>query len=696
MQIFVSADGNDAWSGRLKRPSADRSDGPLATIGGARDRLRTLRRAGQVPWPATIVIAGGRYAQTGPLTFTHEDAFPTTYRAAEGEQVLIDGGRRITGWRHGTVNGRACWVADLPDVRTGRWSFRSLFVGGERRLRPQLPKPTPDPTDRPFFRMEDVPGFTFAAGLFDGTNAFVAKAGDVDPSWRNLTDVEVVVLHYWVECRLPIASIDPATRLVTSDWKSRFSLKDDFNERWAKYYVDNVFEALTEPGEWYLDRPSGTLYYIPMPGESMEATEVYAPVAEQLLVLEGEPEAGRHVEFLRFEGLTFRHCDWTLPRSLDERIRHHQPSVRHMQGGGPQGATHLPGVVSLRGARSCELVGCTVECGGYYGIDVRDGSEGNRIADCTIRAMGAGGVKIGGGDALDDRRLRTGGTAVTGNHLYDLGQVFHSGVGIAVQHADRNRIARNHVHDLFYSPVSVGWVWGYAESLGRDNVIELNHLHDYGKGWLADMGGVYLLGVSPGTVVRGNLIHDAKSATYGGWGVYLDEGASHIVVENNVCFRFSSQPFNAHFGRENTVRGNVLGFGADSQISLGRGEGHVAFTFTGNVVVTDGKPVYVTGYRGSVRDRNFLADGNRFLDVAAADGAPNALAQDPAWRKDSSEPLGWEAWRSLGQDANSTIMGKGVARPAANWSAGEFARWAADLIPSLAPVVGIAREGTRA
>ena len=91
-------------------------------------------------------------------------------------------------------------------------------------------------------------------------------------------------------------------------------------------------------------------------------------------------------------------------------------------------------------------------------------------------------------------------------------------VAILLQHAAHNVVAHNEVCDFYYSAVSVGWVWDYHPSVSVGNVVEGNHLHHLGQGELNDMGGVYLLGIAPGTVVRRNHIHDVRCRNYGGWG----------------------------------------------------------------------------------------------------------------------------------------------------------------------------------
>jgi hypothetical protein len=148
--LFVAPQGNDQWSGRQPRPNAAKTDGPMATLAAARDTIR--RRKGLLPSkrhepvtaelnrPLTVWLRGGRYELAEPLVFGPQDSAPVTYAAYPGETPVLDGGRRITEWRVTTVNGVKAWVADLPEVAAGKWHFRELFVDGQRRPRPRLPR----------------------------------------------------------------------------------------------------------------------------------------------------------------------------------------------------------------------------------------------------------------------------------------------------------------------------------------------------------------------------------------------------------------------------------------------------------------------------------------------------------------------------------------------------------------------------
>ena len=203
--------------------------------------------------------------------------------------------------------------------------------------------------------------------------------------------------------------------------------------------------------------------------------------------------------------------------------------------------------------------------------------------------------------------LQTWRNLVTECRLHGLGKVFHSGVGILSLHSYGNMISWNEVHDLYYTGISSGWGWNYDETVSRDNRIEYNHIYDVGQGMLSDMGGVYTLGVQPGTVVRGNVIHDVNAHGYGGWGIYPDEASSHIVYEDNIVYDTSHEAFRQHFGRENTVRNNIFAYGGTGVIGLIREERHLSFTLERNILLTDGMPVY---NGRNITERTVAADLN--------------------------------------------------------------------------------------
>jgi hypothetical protein len=666
--LFVSLDGNDGWSGKLPKPNAEKTDGPLATVGAAQRKVRALRRSAACLGPLTVWIRGGRYRLSKPLQFGPEDSGPTTYAAYPGEQPVFDGGVEITGWSETEVNGVPAWVADVSGLFAdapllSERTFRSLFVNGRRALRPRLPK-------EGFYWMAEAPHVP-GGQLFEGSDRFRAKPGDIQ-EWRNHANIDVIVMHFWVEERMPLDAFDPDTGWVRSFCRSIFVLKDDVHNCPAKYYVENVFEALTEPGEWYLDTHESKLYYLPRDGETPQNTTVVAPREQQLLRVQGDLDGGKPVTGLRFEGLAFEHSDWDYETGFGKWIDPYRPHdewrtrdcFRHFvlaneadpyqeYAAMPQAAFHVPGAVVFQGAEQCAFENCRIAHGGGYGLDLQEGCFSNRIVGNEITDLGAGGLKLDGADFEGNPAWRNGRNQLTDNHIHDGGHVYLSACGVAMLHSFGNTVSHNHIHDFYYTGISCGWIWGFADNISHDNRIEKNHIHDLGKGILSDMGGIYTLGVQPGTVLRGNLIHDIEKSNYGGWAIYPDEGSSHILIENNVCYNTSSTVFHQHYGRENIVRNNIWAFGREGMIQLSRrGEAHNSLTFERNIILSDGQPIHIGGYGHKLAEPNMHSDLNLIWDVA---GAPFA--------RQGEETLSVDDLRALGLETHSVVADPQFADP---------------------------------
>ena len=177
--------------------------------------------------------------------------------------------------------------------------------------------------------------------------------------------------------------------------------------------------------------------------------------------------------------------------------------------------------------------------------------------------------------------------------------------------AGGNVVAHNLIHDFFYTGISVGWIWGYRDSPARDNRIERNHIHRIGQRVLSDMGGIYTLGPSPGTVVRNNLIHDVEKWNYGGWGIYPDEGSTDLLIENNLVYDTSSSPFNQTFGKNNYIHNNIFAFGRGYQVMQTRGENHLTVIFDRNIFCFEEGEV-LGGHEGAFMAGNCTPSTARF------------------------------------------------------------------------------------
>jgi parallel beta-helix repeat protein len=603
----------------VARGGDDRAPGtkarPFATIQKARDTIRVLKKKGGLKQPVTVLVHGGTYRLSEPLILTPEDSgtseHPITYAAFPGETPTLSGARVITGWKETTSDARRLWKVDLPEVRAGKWTFHQLWVNGQRRTRARHP-------NEGFFRVAGLPDVTPKTPWNQGQQRFRFSPGDLK-RWSNPGDIDVVAYHLWVAVRLAVKDIDEKEHLVTFVQESRRRLTDG-NEP-ARYRVENAPELLDAPGEWYLDRKSGTLSYLPEAGEKLAALKVTAPRLPQLLRLEGNPGGGKYVSHVVFRGLTFADAEWWPARNDPVDV---------------QAAATVPAVIHGDGVRDCVLDGCTVAHASGYGLHLARGCQDNRVIRCEVFDLGAGGLRIGETAVRGEKRDQTHGNIIEDNHLHALGKVFPQAVGVWIGQSYGNRVAHNHIHDLLYTGISCGWTWGYGRTLAHDNIIEQNRVHDVGKGLLSDMGGIYTLGIQKGTVIRNNVFHDIEGHRYGGWGIYLDEGSSQIVVENNLAYRTTHGGFHQHYGKENIIRNNIFAFGKKAQIQRTRVEPHRSFSFERNIVYYDTGDLLA----GRWDDDGVTLDHNLYWKVGGK-------VRFGKWT--------WAQWRAKGRDQHSLI-----------------------------------------
>lgn len=620
--LYMSPQGADHEMGTV--------ESPLKTVHGVFRRLLEMNFKARRTSPVQVFLRGGEYPLTEPMTFSLEHSMPIHFMAYEGETPVFTGGQRIEGLKEETTaQGLRVWKAALPEVKRGGWYFRQLFVNGERRNRPRLPK-------QGLYTMEDVPDIDGSRNcwdqLFAGTHRFVYRTGDFT-AYKNLKDIEVVAHHFWVDERMPVSSVDFATRTITSDTRAVFVLQNDNGHGFAKYYFENVFEGLNEPGEWYLSREEGMLYYLPYPKERLEDAVIIAPRINQFLQINGCPEEGRYVENITFSGITFEYGDWVHTRPLPLKDSEYFLVDRFHLGDmpcatAPQAALHVPGAISLRGVKNCAFKNCMIRHVGFYGMEFRDGCFGNSVTHCHIEDTGAGGIRSGGSWEESKPLIQNGNNDFSDNHIFHGGEIFRAGVGILMTHSFRNIIRRNEIHDYYYTAISSGWVWGFCDNISKENLIEDNDIHHLGKRLISDMGGVYILGIQAGTIIRGNHIRHVESCNYGGWGIYLDEGSSYVLVENNLVHHVSNQCFNQHYGRENIIRNNIFAFGGDCAASLQRLNVGKPFafwpvsaytrnsaTFLHNIFLSDGKPFHLFT-DAQPDEKYFSGQGNVYWNTA--------------------------------------------------------------------------------
>jgi parallel beta-helix repeat protein len=360
-----------------------------------------------------------------------------------------------------------------------------------------------------------------------------------------------------------------------------------------------------------------------------------APTHDRLMNIHG-------ASHLTIRGITFSHSEWNFP----EPILGQEPQT----GGFGQAAIGVTAAVSLEDCRDCRIESCRFEHLGNYALELGKGCQGDVIDHCTFTDLGSGGMKIGEQQMREASADQTFGNTVTDCRITDGGHMFPSACGIWVGQSYDNNLSHNELADLYYTAISLGWTWGYGPSLCRGNKVEANLIHHIGKKSdgdgpiLSDMGAVYTLGARPGTVIAGNYFHDINARIYGGWGIYLDEGSSGLLIENNLVTHTTHGGFHLHYGTDNVLQNNIFALNRDLQIARTRDDPGLNFTFNHNIVYWDtGVFTRTDGVRAEFDNNLYWCFGQGKLQFGQQT---------------------WNAWQSAGQDVHSILADPRFGNPA--------------------------------
>jgi len=617
---FVSPDGDDGNPGTYEEP--------FRTIEKARNTIRQDIENGQNR-DIIVYIRGGKYYRNDtPLIFmpnhSGKDGFDIVYRNFPGETPEIIGGRVVSDWELHKAVGKEIEVTvnavsstdnneetnqinavekrslfqrildffkrlfallksigaakDALDEETsdneaskettikvqpgiyktyvGKGSeFYSLFENGRRAVLARTPNEgyavTQDAdvsgsTTKIMYFKEDLPN------KFDYSNATVyiwgGSHGELKSNW--VPDID------------PIMNIDFDTRTMT--------LRDNLTYKAAdgiRYFVQGSMEFLDNPGEFYLDKEEGMLYYQPY-SYPIEDQEIIVPTTQRVLYLQGTPSKG--VSNLRFEGLKITISDFGKDFSGSSRI-------------------DSEGMVYMENTSNITLKDCIISNAGYSAVSIMHYSSNNTIYGNLIENFGIYGVCLGADywyDAGNIKNAEQGyknkSNLISSNLIRNGGQSVGHGAGIRLAQSGDNEISHNLIYNMPRQGITMnGTSYPYMELQGsiygtpitwenhfdccytRNNTIAYNHIYNVMND-ASDGGAINCFGTGRGNIIENNYVHDVTSGPGGVTvGIYLDDASNYTIVRNNVLNRigvlgsYMSYPFVLK-GYDITLENNVV------------------------------------------------------------------------------------------------------------------------------------------
>ncbi|MHC4758474.1 MAG: right-handed parallel beta-helix repeat-containing protein [Planctomycetota bacterium] len=572
--FYVAADGDDSNSGT--------KDKPFATLTKARDAVREYKKE-KSEGDITVFIRGGSYKIHETIIFSLQDSGSKdqtiTYTAYKNEVPVFTSGQEIRGWEKLKDNPEELpeaakgnvWVADLPETKGGKWRFFCLFDGDKMlpRARGKGWVPEGEPPDDwwkgVFASIEDKTTFRFPEGALK--------------NWENLEDVELRVFPAGYTMNiLGLESVDTETRTARTSVPATYPIKFWPEDRLRpSAWVENVIEALDEPGEWVLNTKQGKLYLWPEGEKPSE--NIAAPKLTELIRVEGKvDEFGPQdtpVEYLVFRGLTFTQADRDLWTKDDAGIQHDWEMY-----------DKASALLRFRATQHCLVDECRFTNTGGTGLRFDLHSQFNKVQRCLFDYLGQVGILVCGyGPGTKDVSFQN---QIINNHIHHCGEIYKHGHGIIIFQSRDNRVANNLIHHGPRKAVLVGGVRAHFFDTSRipqknrecSSLIRWDEVGD-AKGWDYTVGFLHvhnniiedneayrmceigydgavinITGNGEGNVIRRNYIHDIIHPGADGV-IRLDANGRGTFITENILNRCAIQGIVLN-DRNNHVENNIV------------------------------------------------------------------------------------------------------------------------------------------
>jgi len=619
--FYVATNGNDGWSGTIAEPNEKDTDGPVATLYGARRAVREYKEKNGLDKPITVLVRDGKYFLEQTFILRSADSgsreCPVTYKAYPGEKPIISGGRKLENWK--PYSGRIL-QCEVPQAKGGKWKFRQLFCNGQRQIRARFPNfdaENPicggwafveEPVDYGNYEYtrskHEGADYNYMREEFEGgrNNAFRYKTGTLPTRLAKPSEAEVTIFPGpgWLRETIPVKSIDYSERIIVLErepWTVNivpWFFAEMVFRSWNRFYIENVLEALSGPGQWCLDNEEGIVYF--WPGQdSIDDCEVVAPALDCLFDLAGAC-------WVTISGLTFT-------ETLGGDSMHHS----YLSGYGAmlprQGLRYCGDAMHMTGASHCRIEKNHFYAVGGNAIYLHSYNRRNVISRNEISCAGANGVCVLGSNVRHPES-----NEIIDNEIHHCGRLHTYVAGVFMGVCNHTIVAHNYIHHMPHHGINLG-----SNGIGR-NIIEYNEIRHVCE-QAHDATAINSWGDVPqndikkdaercGHIIRYNLIRDIISycvdETKGQMvpftgsisGIYLDDCTSNCLVYGNIIIRTGYGVY-LHNGKNNLIENNIIinctnAFGYADGVSGRAGNSHLIGFARGlhicrNIVYSSGK-----------------------------------------------------------------------------------------------------------
>lgn len=563
-EIFVATDGDDRNPGTEKRP--------LATLAQAQKMARTVDR--KTAKGITVQVRQGTYYLESPLIFEPQDsgttACPVRFEGSPGEAVTLSGGRRLAcRWK---PHRDGIMMCSLPEWKGAKTPFTQLFVNGKRQIRARYPNydvANPLVWGEGYISVAQVPE-PWPTTQFHFDSATFTRKRWARPE---LAVVQMFPVAHWGSLQWQVKEIDWDAHLVKLGWGGfqiselewgRTSTgvgRDTFYSGakgaeapyQARFYIENVFEELDSPGEWYLDAEAGLLYYMPAEGVDLKTAIVEAPVLEQVVEFRGSQQ--NPVRCISLSGFRVAHTASTFLEPYEAPSR-------------GDWTIHRGGAVFLEGAEKCSVEKCFFDAVGGNGVFVNQYNHGIRVYGSKFTETGDSAICLVGFEpgAQGTNHPVPAENLISNNLIHDCGVFGKQIAGIFSSITLRNTISHNLIFNMPQAAMTFNDGWGGG------HIVEYNEIHStvretsdhgpissWGRGryWCygqnhgpfshaagyheGDRGFVFYHPEEDGYVseMRYNYFHEenrfAQVTPLRQMGIDLDDGSSHFHIHHNLC-----------------------------------------------------------------------------------------------------------------------------------------------------------------